>query len=89
MIFNGAAEADVTAEGQTKSSYEQDLNYVSGKTFKVQTTTRVTSELKWADEDNRFQIIQSIQADQEMCIRDRSTTSKSLSIEADQPAAIS
>lgn len=64
MIFNGAAEADVTAEGQTKSSYEQDLNYVSGKTFKVQTTTRVTSELKWADEDNRFQIIQSIQADQ-------------------------
>lgn len=64
MIFNGAAEADVTAEGQTKSSYEQELNYVSGKTFKVQTTTRVTSELKWADEDNRFQIIQSIQADQ-------------------------
>ena len=64
MIFNGAAEADVTAEGQTKSSYEQDLNYVSGRTFKVQTTTRVTSELKWADEDNRFQIIQSIQADQ-------------------------
>ena len=64
MIFNGAAEADVTAEGQTKSSYGQDLNYVSGKTFKVQTTTRVTSELKWADEDNRFQIIQSIQADQ-------------------------
>ena len=54
----------MTAEGQTKSSYEQDLNYVSGKTFKVQTTTRVTSELKWADEDNRFQIIQSIQADQ-------------------------
>ena len=64
MIFNAAAEADVTAEGQTKSSYEQDLSYVSGKTFKVQTTTRVTSELKWADEDNRFQIIQSIQADQ-------------------------
>lgn len=64
MIFNGAAEADVTAEGQTKSSYEQNLGYVSGKTFKVQTTTRVTSELKWADEDNRFQIIQSIQADQ-------------------------
>lgn len=64
MIFNGAAEADVTAEGQTKSSYEQKLGYVSGKTFKVQTTTRVTSELKWADEDNRFQIIQSIQADQ-------------------------
>lgn len=64
MIFNGAAEADVTAEGQTKSSYEQDLNYVSGKTFKVQTTTRVTSELQWADEDNQLQIIRSIQADQ-------------------------
>ncbi|KFI56580.1 phage major capsid family protein [Bifidobacterium callitrichos] len=64
MVFNGKAEADVTAEGQTKSTYEQDLDYVTGKRFKVQTTTRVSSELKWEDEDNRFQIISSIQTDQ-------------------------
>lgn len=64
MIFSGVAEADVTVGGQTESSYKQDLSYVSGKTFKVQTTTRVISELKWTDKDNRFQIIQSIQADQ-------------------------
>ncbi|KFI92407.1 phage major head protein [Bifidobacterium saguini DSM 23967] len=54
----------MTAEGQTKSSYERELNYVSGKDFKVWTTTRATSEIKWADEDNRFQIIQSIRQDQ-------------------------
>lgn len=68
MFFNGKSEADVTAEGQKKSSYEQDLSYVSGTRFKVQTTTRVTSELQWADEDNRFQIIQRIQEDQAKAI---------------------
>ncbi|MBW3081973.1 phage major capsid protein [Bifidobacterium phasiani] len=68
MIFNGKSEADVTAEGQKKSSYEQDLSFVAGKRFKVQTTTRVTSELKWADEDNRLAIIESIQNDQAKAI---------------------
>jgi HK97 family phage major capsid protein len=64
LIFNGKSEADVTTEGQTKSSYEQDTTPVSAKRFKVQTTTRVTSELQWADEDNRLQIIEAIQNDQ-------------------------
>ena len=68
MLFNGKAEADVTTEGQTKSSYEQDLDYVTGKRFKVQTTTRVTSELKWADEDNRLEIVNRIQEDQAKAI---------------------
>lgn len=68
MVFNGAAEADVVAEGQKKSSYEQTASYITGKKFKVQCTTRVTEELKWADEDNRLEIISSIQEDQTKAI---------------------
>lgn len=64
MVFNGSSEAEVVAEGAQKSSYDETLTTVVGKRFKVQTTTRVTSELKWADEDNQMQIIQNIQADQ-------------------------
>ena len=64
MVFNGSSEAEVVAEGSQKSSYEETLTPVIGKRFKVQTTTRVTSELKWADEDNQLEIIQNIQADQ-------------------------
>lgn len=68
MVFNGAAEAEVVAEGQQKSSYEQTASYITGKKFKVQCTTRVTEELKWADEDNRLEIISSIQEDQTKAI---------------------
>lgn len=68
MVFNGAAEAEVVAEGQAKSSYEQTASYITGKKFKVQCTTRVTEELKWADEDNRLEIISSIQEDQTKAI---------------------
>lgn len=68
MVFNGAAEAEVVAEGQKKSSYEQTASYITGKKFKVQCTTRVTEELKWADEDNRLEIINSIQEDQTKAI---------------------
>lgn len=68
IVFNGAAEAEVVAEGQQKGSYEQTASYVTGKKFKVQCTTRVTEELKWADEDNRLEIISSIQEDQTKAI---------------------
>lgn len=68
IVFNGAAEAEVVAEGQKKSSYEQTASYITGKKFKVQCTTRVTEELKWADEDNRLEIISSIQEDQTKAI---------------------
>lgn len=64
LVFNGASEAEVIGEGAVKSSYEQTVDTVVAKRFKVQTTTRVTSELQWADEDNQLQIIRSIQADQ-------------------------
>lgn len=68
IVFNGAAEAEVVAEGQTKNSYEQTATSITGKKFKVQCTTRVTEELKWADEDNRLEIISSIQEDQTKAI---------------------
>ena len=68
LMFNGKSEAEVVAEGQSKSSYEQDTTVVSAKRFKVQTTTRVTNELQWADEDNRTQIIEAIQLDQAAAI---------------------
>lgn len=64
MVFSGQSEAEVVAEGQKKGSYEQDLTPVVGKRFKVVTTTRVNEELKWADDDAKLQIIDSIQADQ-------------------------
>lgn len=68
IVFNGAAEAEVVAEGQQKSSYAQEVSSITGKKFKVQCTTRVTEELKWADEDNRLEIISSIQEDQTKAI---------------------
>ena len=64
MVFNPTAEAEVVEEGTQKGSYEASTSPVTAKRVKLQTTTRVTSELEWADEDNRTQIIESIVADQ-------------------------
>lgn len=64
MVFTGAAEAEVVAEGAKKGSYEQEYDSVEGKRVKLVTTTRVTDELKWADEDNRLEIVTAIIADQ-------------------------
>lgn len=64
MVFNPTAEAEVVEEGAQKGSYEASTSPVTAKRVKLQTTTRVTSELEWADEDNRTQIIESIVADQ-------------------------
>ena len=60
MVFTGAAEAEVVAEGAKKGSYEQEYDSVEGKRVKLVTTTRVTDELKWADEDNRLEIVTAI-----------------------------
>lgn len=64
LVFDGAAEAEVVAEGAQKSSYEQTLTTVHAKRVKIQTTTRVSNELQWADEDNQLQILAQIQTDQ-------------------------
>lgn len=64
MVFTGNAEAEVVAEGEQKSGYEETLTPVVGKRFKVQTTTRVSNELQWADDDAKLEIIGKIQEDQ-------------------------
>lgn len=64
LVFDGASEAEVVAEGAAKSSYNQEVTAQTAKRVKIQTTTRVTSELQWADEDNRTEIIDRIQEDQ-------------------------
>ncbi|KFI50019.1 phage major capsid protein [Bifidobacterium biavatii] len=64
MVFTGNSEAEVIAEGEQKGSYEETLAPVVGKRFKVQTTTRVSNELQWADEDAKLEIISKIQDDQ-------------------------
>lgn len=64
MVFTGNSEAEVVAEGAQKSSYDETLTSVVGKRFKVQTTTRLSNELQWADDDAKLEIISKIQADQ-------------------------
>ena len=64
MVFTGNSEAEVVAEGAQKSSYGETLTPVVGKRFKVQTTTRLSNELQWADDDAKLEIISKIQADQ-------------------------
>lgn len=64
LVFNPSSEAEVVAEGAAKSSYEQSLTPVEGKRVKLVTTTRVSNELVWADEDAKTEIIQRIIEDQ-------------------------
>lgn len=64
LIFNPSSEAEVVEEGAAKSSYTQTLTPVEGKRVKLVTTTRVTNELVWADEDSKTEIIQKIIDDQ-------------------------
>ena len=64
MVFTGNSEAEVVAEGAQKSSYEETITPVVGKRFKVQTTTRLSNELQWADEDAKLEITSKILADQ-------------------------
>ena len=64
LVFIGKSEAEVVAEGAVKNSYEQTVDSVVAKRFKVQTTTRLSNELQWADDDAKLEIISKIQADQ-------------------------
>ena len=64
IVFNPSAEGDVVAEGAKKGAYDQAFTPVEGKRIKVVTTTRVSNELIWADEDNKLEIIENILADQ-------------------------
>lgn len=64
LIFVPTAEAEVVAEGAKKGSYDIATKPVEGKRVKIVTTTRVSDELRWADEDNQLEIISAIKDDQ-------------------------
>lgn len=64
LYFSKPAEAEVVGEGANKSSSDPEITPVPAKLVKVQTTTRVSQELKWADEDNRLEVIRHVQEDQ-------------------------
>lgn len=64
LVFNPTAEAEVVAEGAKKGSYELSTTPIVAKRAKIVTTTRVSDELKWADEDNQLEIVTNIIADQ-------------------------
>lgn len=64
LVFNPTAEAEVVAEGGKKSGSDISTSPVEAKRVKVVTTTRVSDELKWADEDNKLEIVSNIIADQ-------------------------
>lgn len=68
LVFNPTAEAEVVAEGAKKSGSEISTDPVVAKRVKVVTTTRVSDELKWADEDNQLEIVSNIIADQTAAI---------------------
>ena len=64
LIFNPASEAEVVDEGAAKGAYTQTLTPVEAKRVKLVTTTRVSNELVWADEDAKIEIITNIVQDQ-------------------------
>lgn len=68
LVFNGNAEAEVVAEGAQKSAYNESVNPVVANRATIQTTTRVSNQLKWADEDDQFRIIGAIQEDQALAL---------------------
>ncbi len=64
LIFDGASEAEVVAEGAEKGYYTQTVTPVVANRATIQTTTRVSKQLKWADEDDQLEIVSAIQDDQ-------------------------
>ena len=64
LVFTPSAEAEVVVVGAKKGSYEISTTPVDGKRVKVVTTTRVSDELRWTDEDNKLEIVSNIIEDQ-------------------------
>lgn len=67
-VFTGKARGHVVAEGEKKKAYDQTVSPVEGTRITVQTTTRVSKQLQWADEDNQLEILDAIQSDQSAAV---------------------
>lgn len=63
-VFTGKARGHIVAEGEKKQGYDQTVAPIEGTLVTVQTTTRVSKQLQWADSDNQLEILDAIQADQ-------------------------
>lgn len=60
MIFTQEPEAEFVAEGAAKSPTPVGMEPVTAGIHKAQVTVRLSDEVKWADEDNQLQIVDSI-----------------------------
>ena len=67
-VFTGKARGHIVAEGEKKKPYDQTVTPVEGTRITVQTTTRVSKQLQWADEDNQLEILDAIQSDQSAAV---------------------
>lgn len=60
VIFTKEPEAEFVGEGVAKSPSDAEFGAVKGHIYKAQVTIRMSSEVKWADEDNQMQIVDAI-----------------------------
>ena len=67
-VFTGKARGHIVAEGEKKKPYDQTVTPKAGTLFTVQTTTRVSKQLQWADEDDQLEILNAIQTDQSLAV---------------------
>lgn len=60
MTFTTEPEAEFVGEGGQKSPTPTDLGNVSAGIHKAHVTVRMSDEVKWADEDNQLEIVDSV-----------------------------
>lgn len=60
MVFTTEPEAEFVGEGAAKTSMTPEFTPVPAAPHKAQVTVRMSDELRWADEDNRMQIVSSL-----------------------------
>lgn len=60
IVFTKEPEAEFVSEGAAKSSTSAEFAPVTGGIHKAQVTIRMNEEVRWADEDNQLQIVDSI-----------------------------
>ena len=60
MTFTAEPEAEFVGEGGQKSPTPAGLGHVPAEIHKAHVTVRMSDEVKWADEDNQLEIIDSV-----------------------------
>lgn len=60
VLFNKEPEAEFVDEGQAHKSMDVEFKAVQGVVRKAHVTVRFNKEVKWADEDNKLKILDTI-----------------------------